>query len=62
MLIYYIYVIIHMGRRRIHTVIDEELYIKFATAALRKFRGQRGYIARALEEAVRLWIEENQQD
>jgi len=48
-----------MSRRRISTVVNEDLYLEFVIAATRKFRGKRGCIARAIEEALRSWVEEN---
>jgi len=48
-----------MSRRRISTVVNEDLYLEFVIAATRKFRGKRGCIAKAIEEALRLWVEKN---
>ena len=51
-----------MSKKRVNITVDEELYIEFATLALRKFKGQRGYIAKAIEEAIQMWVERNAQE
>jgi len=48
-----------MSSRRICTRVSEELYVEFVTAAIKKYRGRKGSIQLALEEAIRLWLERN---
>ena len=48
-----------MSIKRIGGRVDKELWIEFKIAAIKKFEGRQGAISRALEEAIRLWLERN---
>jgi len=37
--------------------VDEELYREFKLYALRKFSDVRNFVSKALEEAMRVWLE-----
>jgi len=44
-------------KRKVMLTIDEELYGEFKVYALKKFRNVRNFVSKALEEALRLWLE-----
>ena len=48
-----------MSKIPVTVLIDEELYMEFSIIALKKFKIRRGFFSKAIEEAMRLWIEEN---
>ena len=50
-----------MSKRRISVVVNEDLYVEFVTLATIKFRAKKGCISKALEEALKLWIEQNKE-
>jgi len=48
-----------MSTKRIGGMVDKELWIEFKVAAIKKYEGKRGAITKALNEAIRLWLEKN---
>ena len=48
-----------MSRKKVSVWVDEELYIQLATLALKKYKGSKGSISRALYEAIVMWVETN---
>jgi len=51
-----------MGKKRIVTLVDEDVYAEFIALATRKLRIQRGALSIALQEAMKLWIERNREE
>lgn len=47
-----------MSKKKVMLTIDEELYSEFKVYALKKFRDTRNFVSKALEEAMRRWLEE----
>jgi len=45
------------NKRKVMLTVDEELYREFKLYALRKFSDVRNFVSKALEEAMRLWLE-----
>ena len=62
MYLYYICIYKHMGKKRIVTLVDEDVYAEFIALATRKLRIQRGALSIALQEAMKLWIERNREE
>jgi len=48
-----------MDKIKIGGVVDRELWLQFRIAVIRKYGTGRGTLMRALEEAIRLWVEKN---
>ena len=48
-----------MRGKHITIVVDEELYTELASLAVKKFKGSKGSIKKAVIEAIQLWIEKN---
>lgn len=47
---------------KVSVILDEEREEKLRDIAIEKFGRKRGYLTKALEESVRMWIEENEKD
>ena len=47
-----------MGKKKkVMLTVDEDLYREFKIYALKKFGDVRTFVSKALEEAMRLWLE-----
>jgi len=47
-----------MGKKKkVMLTVDEDLYREFKVYALKKFSDVRTFVSKALEEAMRLWLE-----
>ena len=51
-----------MAKVRVTIVIDKELNETFRTAVAKKYGYYHGALSKALEEAIRLWLQKNQGD
>jgi len=51
-----------MAKVRVTIVIDKELNETFRTAVAKKYGYHHGALSKALEEAIRLWLQKNQGD